>query len=501
MNPAPAIARPPGPRFEAGAEVESFYHLVGCDLSRRRCEGTACFVAQNALGGAPVLPAPGEPRIACLGRCFEAPVIGLDRARPRIEVQAREGVVLSRLARGLDAGLAAYQSAGGGTALAQALRGQPSAVIEAVIASELRGRGGAAFPTGRKWSAVAAAPTPDTRWIVANADEGDAGAYIDRFILEGDPHAFIEGMTLAAFAVGASRGIIYLRHEYPYAQEVLEQALAEARAAGWLGGSIRGRDFAFEIEVFVGHGSYICGEETALLHSLAGQRPEPTIRPPYAASRGYLGRPTLVSNVETFATVPWIVERGGEAYRALGFSQSRGTKALSLNSLFVRPGLYEVEFGLPLRRIVEELGGGLRSGSLKGVIVGGPLAGIVPPHLLDTPLGFDELHAIGAAVGHGGVIAFDHSTSIAALVHHVLSFGASESCGKCTPCRLGTRRLEEIFARAAGLAEGPGTIRAEVEELIAVLRQASLCGHGVGLGDFAASALRYFGKELDACWP
>jgi len=500
MNPAPAIGNTPGRRYPAGAEVESFYHLVGCDLSRRKCSGTACFVARNSLGGAPALPESGEPRIACLGRCFEAPVIGLDRARPRIEVHAREAVVLGRLARGVDAGLAAYQSAGGGAALVQALRGKPSDVLEAVIASELRGRGGAAFPAGRKWSAVAAAPTPDTRWIVANADEGDSGAYIDRFILEGDPQALIEGMTLAAFAVGASRGIIYLRHEYPFAQEALDRALAEARAAGWLGPAIHGHDFSFEIEVFVGHGSYVCGEETALLHSLAGERPEPTIRPPYASSCGHLGRPTLISNVETLATVPWIVEHGGEAYRALGFSHSRGTKVLSLNSLFVRPGLYEVEFGTPVRRIVEELGGGLRYGRLKGVIIGGPLAGIVPPHLLDTPLGFEELHAIGAAVGHGGVIAFDDTTSIAALVHHVLSFGAYESCGKCTPCRLGTRRLEQIFAQAAGLVEGTAASREEVEELIAVLRQASLCGHGVGLGEFADSALRYFGKELESCW-
>ncbi len=501
MNAGPAAAAAwPRRRFAAGPEVESFYHLAGCDLSRRKCGGTACFVAGNTFGETPALPEPGKPRVACLGRCFEAPVIGLSPTRPRIEVHAREGVVLGRLARGLEPDLAAYRSAGGGSALAAALRGQPSAVIEAVIASELRGRGGAAFPAGQKWAAVAAAPTPDDRWIVANADEGDAGAYIDRFIMEGDPHALIEGMTLAAFAVGARRGVIYLRHEYPFARESLERALAETRAAGLLGASIGGRDFSFEIELFVGHGSYVCGEETALLRSLAGERPEPTIRPPYATTHGYLGRPTLVSNVETFATVPWIVEHGGEAYRALGFSRSRGTKAVSLNSLFRRPGLYEVEFGTPVRRIVEELGGGLRYGRLKGVIIGGPLAGIIPPHLLDTPFGFEELHAIGAAVGHGGVIAFDDATPIAALVHHVLSFGAYESCGKCTPCRLGTRRLERIFAQAAGLAGGEPIARAEVMELISALRRASLCGHGVGLGEFADSALRHFGKELDACW-
>lgn len=472
-------------RHPPGADVDSFYHLVDCDLSDRACDGTACFVAGGSGDGE-------KSRVYCLGRCFAAPARGLDRARPHIEVRSREAVVLGRLAKGADGSLASYRSAGGGAALEKALKGESSAVLDAVIASCLRGRGGAAFPTGRKWAAVAAAETPDEKFIVANADEGDPGAYVDRFLMEGDPHALVEGMTLAAYAVGAQRGWIYLRHEYPYAKEALERALVEARDAGLLGGDILGSGFGFDIEVFVGHGSYVCGEETALLHSLAGLRPEPTIRPPYATEHGHLGRPTLINNVETLASVPWIVERGGEAYRALGFAQSHGTKALSLNSLFKRPGLYEVEFGMPVRTIVEELGGGLKHGTLKGVIIGGPLAGIIPPHLLDTPLAFEELRAIGAAVGHGGVIAFDETTPIASLVHHVFSFGAYESCGKCTPCRLGSRRMEEIFAAGE-------TPLGEVRAVIAALRNASLCGHGSGLGDFADSALRYYGKELESC--
>ncbi len=486
LSELPPVARPPGHRHQPGKDVDSFYHLVGCDLRDRPCDGTACFVAGGGRDA-------HQPRVYCLGRCFAAPARGLDRARPRIEVHSREPIVLGRLAKGGDGSLASYRSAGGGAALEKALAHEPGEVIGAVEASGLRGRGGAAFPAGRKWAAVAASATPDEKFIVANADEGDPGAYVDRFIMEGDPHALIEGMTLAAYAVGARRGWIYLRHEYPFAKEALDRALAEARAAGLLGDDILGRGFHFDIEVFVGHGSYVCGEETALLRSLAGLRPEPTIRPPYATERGHLGRPTLINNVETLATVPWIVEHGGGAYRALGFAQSRGTKALSLNSLFARPGLYEVEFGMPVRQIVEELGGGLRRGQLKGVIIGGPLAGIIPPHLLDTPLAFEELRAIGAAVGHGGVIAFDETTSIAALVHHVLVFGSYESCGKCTPCRLGSRRLEEIFAR-------PDMPSDEVRELIAALRCASLCGHGTGLGEFADSALRYYGKELEPCW-
>ena len=477
----------------AAPDVNSFYHLAGCDLTDRRCDGTACFVAGAAR-------CERGPRVYCLGRCFAAPARGLDRTRPRVEVHSREAVVLGRLARGGDASLVTYRNAGGGNALKKALSLKPEDVLNAVNESGLRGRGGAAFSTGKKWAAVAKAATPDEKFIVANADEGDPGAYVDRFLMEGDPHALIEGMTLAAYAVGAQRGWIYLRHEYPFAKESLEQAIADAHAAGLLGNDILGSGFHFDIEVFVGHGSYVCGEETALLRSLAGQRPEPAIRPPYASEHGHLGRPTLINNVETLATVPWIIEHGGDAYCSLGHAQSRGTKALSLNSLFVRPGLYEVEFGMPVRQVVEELGGGLRRGSLKGLIIGGPLAGIIPPHLLDTPLAFEELHAIGAAVGHGGVIAFDETTSIAALVHHVLSFGSYESCGKCTPCRLGSQRLEKIFAGLAAPDNSRKVSQDEVRALVAALRCASLCGHGVGIGEFVDSAFNHYGKELESCW-
>lgn len=465
---------PPGP------EVESFYHLRGCDLTSRDCAGTACFVARNALGAPPVT---GEPRVYCLGRCFAAPATGLSEARPRIEVHSREAIVLARLAKGGARTLEEYRRAGGYHALEKARRAPGVAVIDAVERSGMRGRGGAGFPTGRKWRAAAAqARTP--KYIVANADEGDAGAFSDRFIVEDDPHALLEGMALAAHAIGAERGLIYLRHEYPAARATLERAIAEARATGVL---------TSDIEVFVGHGSYVCGEESALLLSIEGRRPEVMARPPYPTERGLFGMPTITNNIETLASVPWIVEHGGEAYHALGFSRSRGTKVVSLNSMFARPGLYEVELGIPLRRIVEDIGGGLRSGALKGVIVGGPLAGIVPPHLLDTRFSFEELAAIGASVGHGGVIAFDERTAIAALVRHVFSFGAYESCGKCTPCRLGSRRIERIFSTSEP-AEG------EWREIAGVLKSTSLCGHGTGLGAFAESVLRYYGEEVAQCF-
>ena len=236
-------------------------------------------------------------------------------------------------------------------------------IIEAVEISGLRGRGGAGFPTGRKWRAVAQQATPE-KFVVANADEGDAGAYIDRFLIEDDPHALIEGMMLAGYAVGARKGWIYLRNEYPRAEEVLRNAIDEARARpDFSAQRVLGRDFAFDIDLVIGHGSYVCGEETALLRSIEGRRPEVMARPPYPTEHGLFGKPTLINNVETLVNVPWIVAHGGEAYRALGFSQSRGTKVVSLNSLFVRPGLYEIEFGVTVRQIVEELGGGLRGGA------------------------------------------------------------------------------------------------------------------------------------------
>jgi NADH:ubiquinone oxidoreductase subunit F (NADH-binding) len=407
-----------------------------------------------------------------------------------MQVHSRETILLERLAQGGTWSFDAYCRAGGYQALERALTEPPGAVIAAIEDSGLRGRGGAGFPTGLKWRA-AAEQAAQPKYIIANADEGDAGAFSDRFLMEGDPHALIEGMAIAAHAVGATRGWIYLRHEYPAALPALEAALAEARDGGVLGG-----EQPFDIELFVGQGSYLCGEESALLRSIEGRRPEADARPPYPTERGLFGQPTVTNNIETFATIPWIIRNGFEAYRVLGIAKSRGTKLISLNSLFKRPGLYEVEFGIPVRRIVEEIGGGLRSGTLKGVIIGGPLAGIIPPELLDTRFGFEELASIGASVGHGGIIAFDEMTSIAALVHHVFAFGANESCGKCTPCRLGARRIEEIFSHTSRSRNDD----VEWHEIVTALKMTSLCGHGTGLGAFAESVLRYYGEEVESCF-
>ena len=337
--------------------------------------------------------------------------------------------------------------------------------------------------------------------MVANADEGDPGAYIDCFLIEDDPHALIEGILLGGYAVGARKGWIYVRKEYPRAEQILRAAIEEARATGFLGERVLERDFNFDIEIVIGQGSYVCGEETAMIRSIEGQRPEVTARPPYPTEHGLFGKPTLIDNVETLVNAPWIIAHGGEAYRSLGFSQSRGTKVVSLNSLFVNPGLYEIEFGGTVRHIVEEIGGGLRNGAaIKAVMIGGPLAGIIPPHLLDTPFGFEELHAIGASVGHGGIVAFDQNTSIPELVHHVFSFGAYESCGKCTPCRLGARKIEEIFERIVSAGSAPPANFAEFEQLVTALKWTSLCGHGGGLGEFAESLLHYYRGDLAPCF-
>jgi len=416
-----------------------------------------------------------------------------------MKILSREPILLGPIIDGPISSLSASAARGGYRALEKALSRPPAELVSAVELSGLRGRGGAGFPTGKKWRAVAEQMGSE-KFVIANADEGDPGAYIDRFLLEEDPHRLIESMAIAGFAVGAAKGYIYLRKEYPKARVALEQAILEARGENFLGERIVHSDFSFDVKLVVGQGSYVCGEETALLNSIEGRRPEVRLRPPYPSEGGLFGKPTLINNVETLANIPWIVGNGGEAFRSLGFSNSRGSKVLSLNSLFRAPGLYEVDFGITIRQIVEDLGGGLKIGTPKGVIIGGPLAGIIPPHLFDTPLGFEELAGIGASVGHGGVIAFDKHTSIADLIHHVLDFGAYESCGKCTPCRLGSRWIERLFQRILETGRVPANKRKECDEIVSALAMTSLCGLGTGLAEFTRSALRHYAEELESCF-
>jgi NADH:ubiquinone oxidoreductase subunit F (NADH-binding) len=479
--------------------TDSFYHLMPGTTGEQFCQGTACFVARHLKPECWLAARSAEQRVYCLGNCFAAPASSSDAGRPSMKTLSLEPIVLGPILDGPISSLSASAAKGGYRALEKALSLPSEELVREVEHSGLRGRGGAGFPTGKKWRAVAEQKGSE-KFVIANADEGDPGAYIDRFLLEDDPHRLIEAMAIAGFAVGAAKGYIYLRKEYPQARAALEQALVEARREGFLGDRIARRDFSFDVELVVGQGSYVCGEETALLNSIEGGRPEVRLRPPYPSERGLFGKPTLINNVETLANIPWIVRNGGEAFWRLGFSNSRGTKVLSLNSLFRAPGLYEVDFGVTVRQIVEDLGGGLKAGTSKGVIVGGPLAGIIPPRLFDTPLGFEELAGIGASVGHGGVIAFDEQTSIADLIHHVFDFGAYESCGKCTPCRLGSRWIERLFQQILENNGVPARKRKECDEVVSALAMTSLCGLGTGLADFARSALLHYAEELKPCF-
>jgi NADH:ubiquinone oxidoreductase subunit F (NADH-binding) len=479
--------------------VDSFYHLRGGELRDLGCQGTACFVARDLNPGRWNRSAEQRPPIYCLGKCYAAPAVFSGDERPAVEVHTPEPVVLANLVGGNARRLSEYLSRGGYTVLQSALFRRPEQILTDIDRSGLRGRGGAGFPTGKKWRAVAKENSSE-KFVIANADEGDPGAYVDRFLLENDPHRLLEAMAIAGFAVGAKRGYVYVRKEYPGAYMALLEALAEARTEGFLGNETLHRSFSFDVDLVVGQGSYVCGEETALLNSMEGRRPEPRPRPPYPTECGLFGKPTLVNNVETLANVPWIVQRGSEAYRKFGFSRSRGTKVLSLNSLFVRPGLYEVPFGMSIRQIVEDLGGGLRTGKARGVIIGGPLAGVIPPSHFDTPLGFEELASIGASIGHGGVIAFDENTSLPELIHHVCAFAAFESCGKCTPCRLGSRQIERIFHSILEGGRAPVHEKSDCEAIISSLAQTSFCGLGTGLAEFASSILRHYREDIERCF-
>jgi NADH:ubiquinone oxidoreductase subunit F (NADH-binding) len=487
------------PLNQHGLAVDSFYHLAGQHLASKQCRGLACFVARDQNPARWLESISQSPRVYCLGKCYLAPASALDEERPCVEVHSRFPIVLKRIAAGGTRSFSAYTRAGGYVALESALARGPDELVREIEISGLRGRGGAGFPTGKKWRAVLSENSPE-KFVVANADEGDPGAYIDRFIIEDDPHALIEGMIIAGYAVGAGRGFVYLRVEYPEAHKLLTEAIGDARRHGLLGNRVLGGDFSFDIEVVVGKGSYVCGEETALLNSIEGRRPEVRARPPYPTNKGLWNKPTLVNNVETLANIPWIVHKGGIPYATLGTATSTGTKVISLNSLFNRPGLYEIDFGISIRHIVEVLGGGLKTGSIKGVIIGGPLAGVIPPSLLDTPFAFEELRAIGASVGHGGIVAFDERTSIAQLMHHVFDFGAFESCGKCTPCRLPSREIERLFWEVIQRGNAPAEKRPEFEAVTTALALTSLCGHGSGLAEFARSVSRHYPEELQSCF-
>ncbi len=392
-----------------------------------------------------------------------------------------------------------YRRNGGLAGLSRALAMRPREVIEQVAVSGLRGRGGAGFPAGIKWRTAADAPS-GRKYIVCNADEGDSGTFADRMLMEGDPFCLIEGMVIACVAVGATHGFIYIRSEYPRAVSVMRRAVEIARDIGLLGdnvGRVAGLDGpAFDIDVRVGAGAYICGEETSLLESLEGRRGQVRARPPLPALKGLFGRPTVINNVLTLATVPWILSHGGQAYAAHGTGRSRGAMPFQLSGNVRRGGLYELPFGLSLRELVMDIGGGTASGrSVRAVQVGGPLGAYFPERLLDTRLDYESMAEAGGMLGHGGVVVFDDTVDMAAQARFAFEFCAIESCGKCTPCRIGSRRGVETLDKVIGDLEREANI-ALVEDLCATLTDGSLCALG-GLTPLPVlSALRYFPEDF-----
>lgn len=391
-----------------------------------------------------------------------------------------------------------YIAAGGYAALKKVIKTlTPRQVIEEVTASGLRGRGGAGFPTGKKWGLIADV-TAKRKFMVCNADEGDPGAFMDRSVLESDPHSVIEGMVIASYAIGASEGYVYVRAEYPLAIKHLELALRQAEERGFLGNGILGSDFSFFLHIKEGAGAFVCGEETALMASIEGKRGMPRIRPPYPAEKGLWGYPTNINNVETLANIPAILREGAGAFSSVGTETSKGTKVFSLAGKIKYGGMVEVPMGITLREIIFDIGGGIAEGKkFKAVQLGGPSGGCVPESLLDTPVDYESITKTGAIMGSGGMVVLDDSTCMVDIARYFLSFTQNESCGKCTFCRIGTKRMMEILE---GITKGLGTMEdlEELESLAIKVKEASLCGLGQTAPNPVLTTLRYFRHEYIA---
>lgn len=391
-----------------------------------------------------------------------------------------------------------YLNAGGYQALKKALEQMnPEQVRDEVTKSGLRGRGGAGFPTGIKWGFCAGA-AGDMKYMICNADEGDPGAFMDRSVLESDPHAVLEGMAIAGYAIGAKQGYIYCRAEYPIAIRRLGIAIEQAVERGYLGDGIFGGDFSFHIKVKEGAGAFVCGEETALMASIEGRRGMPRLRPPFPAIEGLWKKPTNINNVETLANISWIINNGGEAYAALGTEKSKGTKVFALAGKINRGGLVEVPMGVSIREVVEQIGGGIKEGKrFKAVQMGGPSGGCIPEQLADTPIDYDSLNRTGAIMGSGGMVVLDESTCMVDTARFFLNFTQEESCGKCTFCRVGTKRMLQILERITEGRGREGDIEL-LEELAATVKKGSLCGLGQTAPNPVLTTIKYFRDEYEA---
>ncbi len=493
-------------------------------------------LAQGAAG-----PQGAELSItSCLGMCYREPMVEVredggriiygevnpDRARAIVEKHLKGGqvitewVVYSEDAAGNMGGsekdflalqkrivlrncgvinpesLEDYEAVGGYRALRQALfEMTPDGIIAEVKASGLRGRGGAGFPTGQKWSFAAANAGP-VKYVVCNADEGDPGAFMDRSVLEGDPHSVLEGMIICGRAIGSSFGYIYCRAEYPLAIKRLNTAIADARRKGYLGQDILGSGHDFDIKIKQGAGAFVCGEETALFASIEGERGMPRLRPPFPAEKGLWQKPTNNNNVETYANISWILVNGAPAYAAFGTEKSRGTKVFALAGSVNRGGLAEVPMGTSINQLVFGIGGGIKGGrKFKGVQMGGPSGGCIPHHLGETPVDFENIPKTGAIMGSGGMIVMDDSTCMVDIARFFLNFTQDESCGKCTFCRIGTLRMLEILERITRGEGAPADV-AKLQSLSAQIKEASLCGLGQTAPNPVLTTLRYF---MDEC--
>jgi NADH:ubiquinone oxidoreductase subunit F (NADH-binding)/NADH:ubiquinone oxidoreductase subunit E/Pyruvate/2-oxoacid:ferredoxin oxidoreductase delta subunit len=391
-----------------------------------------------------------------------------------------------------------YRRHGGFEAFATCLRTlTPDRVIDGIEASGLRGRGGAGYPTGWKWRAVRGAPGP-VRYAICNGDEGDPGAFMDRMLMESYPYRVLEGLLIAAWAVGAAEGILYIRAEYPLALKRIGDALERCRAEGLLGRDILGTGVAIDLRIAPGAGAFVCGEETALIASLEGRRGMPVLRPPYPARHGLRGRPTLVNNCETLAMVPWILRHGAEVFAAIGTEHSKGTKVFALAGKVARGGLIEIPMGMTIREVVEGIGGGAAGGrAWKAVQIGGPSGGCIPAALADTRVDYEALHAVGAMMGSGGLVVLDESDCMVDVARYFLAFTQRESCGKCTPCRVGTKRMLEILDRLCAGRAKPDDLR-RLETLADIARTQSLCGLGKTAPNPVLTTLRYFREEYEA---
>lgn len=479
---------------DAGLEDEVEVRGVGC--MRLCCQGPLAQSDPEEILYEKVEPSDAKAIVDAIKTGSPAKLQTGDPQHPFFAKQ--QSVVLGNSGHVDPERIESYIAADGYLALHHVLReAEPVEVVKSIMDSGLRGRGGGGYPSGLKWQAVAAAKG-DRKFVVCNADEGDPGAFMDRTVLESDPHSVLEGMAIAAYAVGAEQGYIYIRAEYPLAIERLKNAIKQAKKAGLLGAGILEGPFNFNIDIRIGAGAFVCGEETALMASIEGKRGVPRPRPPFPAESGLWGCPTLINNVETFANIAPITRKGAEWFAGIGTEKSKGTKVFALAGKITNTGIIEVPMGTPLRTIIEDMGGGAPDGAkVKAVQTGGPSGGCIPAQHLDTPVDYESLSALGSIMGSGGMIVMDESNQMVDVARFFMEFCRDESCGKCIPCRAGTVQMHHILTK---IIDGKANARdlAKLEELCDMVKHTSLCGLGMTAPNPVLSTLRFFRHEYEA---